>query len=435
VLVKGGTWTQNNNVVPFHTFESGFVAVDQAAQNATTKPAAVAMFTTEGGEDALIGTLDYADKVAPALTGAIDYEALPPNDPAYPKTYPLSGGALVIEKDENQPASFLLTASERVTLEISGVSASKFSLVGRRLLMNAQDADVAQGAAGDGTNTLKVSVTAVDANDNRSPPTQVQVIVRNVDDRPIAPAEAFSYADARGFWFDIADSTDAYADVGMSIPAVVGEEVAAVRDRSGFGLHLTQPDVDARPLLRFDGLNHYLDFDGVRKFMRLGQPGDLRYPQFTAFSAFYRPRDAGDEKGYLMFSGRRSTSASSSTNGSFWLAVGDTSFASWRRSGGDTTGIDGGAPRTRASMLSLRNSDGVLRYNGGKLFSDSADNAGNSYSLAAEQPLVGCRFDGSGNLGFFSGRIYALAMLNASVSDDVRFRIERQLAASAGLGL
>lgn len=436
-IVRGGTWSTATGSTPFHAFEAGFIAVDQDAIDATTGNYSQLFVDEGGGIDAQHVVLDYSDTTPPVIQQITDEAPIidPMTGNVSYAVYTPSGNAIALAKDENKPMSFFVQVSEKCTLRATGQNADRINPEGRRLLIKGQDFDALGGAAGDGTNVLKFNLIATDANNNDSIPLACSLTINDVADAPITPAEAFSYSGADGMWTDLANASILYADTSMTIPAQVGQPVLAVYDQSGSGKHLIQPDPEQAAVLRVDKGLQYLEFNGNSTNYLMGAPGDFRYPQFTAFAAFQRDTDAGDARGILMFFGRRGTSVASSSNGTFWIAVQDASFASWRRTSGSTSGIDGGAPKKKGVVLSLRNSDGVFRFNGGTLSSDSADSAGNAYPLSAEQAYVGCRVDETGRVSFLKGRLYALAVLNQAAPDDIRFRIERQLGQSAGASL
>lgn len=66
---------------------------------------------------------------------------------------------------------------------------------------------------------------------------------------------------AAGFWYDI-DPAYLYQTTDTSTPAVVGQPVGRITDRSGNGNHATQGTLANRPILRQSGSLYYLEFDG-----------------------------------------------------------------------------------------------------------------------------------------------------------------------------
>lgn len=433
VRVQGGSYTITSALptAPFHIFEAGFMAVDQAALNGVVKPSSVKMFDTEGNPDALYTTWDHADAVAPTIE-SITFK-VPGVAAPYVVTPSVAG--TTIEIAENQAQNFAMTLGEPGNVSVTGPDAGKFAVAGRTVTMRAQDYDVAVGPGADGSKTLRIFITVRDANGNASPAYPLAITIRDVDDDPISPAEMFSYSGADGCVHDVGNRIALWSDLAMSVPAQIGDLVAAVSGKDGYGRRLWQPDPERRAILRSDGLFAYLDFDGLSTVYNLGDPGDFRFPRFTAFAAFRRAAEDSDGPNMLMFFGRRSTVASSASNGTFWVAVRGGASVTYRLTGPGATSDGVGGTSGRSLVLSLRSTDGEFRSNGVQVIAPGNGSANNAYALPNEQPLVGARWDGTAYRGFIRGRLYALAVLNQDCTDAIRFRIERQLGASAGLAL
>ncbi len=433
VRVQGGSYTITSALptAPFHVFAAGFMAVDQAALNGVVKPSSVKMFDTEGNDDALYTTWDHADVVASTIE-SITYKV---PGVAAPYAVTPSPAGTVIEISENQAQNFQLALGEPGNVLISGPDASKFATTGRTIIMRAQDYDVAVGPGADGSKTLRISITVRDANGNLSQAYPLAIVIRDVDDDPISVAEIFNYPGADGCVFDIGNRIGLWSDLAMTVPAQIGDLVAAVSGKDGFGRRMWQPDPERRAVLRSDGLFAYLDFDGLSTFYNLGDPGDFRFPQFTAFATFRRAAEDSDGPNMVAFFGRRSTSAASTSNGSFWMAVRGGASVTYRLTGPGATSEGVGGSSGRTLMLSLRSTDGEFRSNAVQVIAPGGGSANNAYALPNEQPLVGVRWDGTSYRGFIRGRLYALVIPNQACTDPIRFRIERQFGASGGLAL
>ncbi|WP_394658577.1 right-handed parallel beta-helix repeat-containing protein [uncultured Novosphingobium sp.] len=438
VRVQGGTWTQSTSATsaPFHIFETGFIAVDAAAQAGVTKGGGVPMFDPEGNPDALYQTWDHADATAPTIT-QLTYRV--PGE-ANPRVIPVTAAGASIAVNENQPQAFLVTASENVTLQVTGPDAGKFGISGRTLQMRAQDYDVANGPAADGSKILKITLRVIDANGNVSAAYPLQIEILDVDDAPIAPAEAFAYPGADGCWFGFS-SAQFWADVAMTIPANVGDQVAAISDQSGFGHHMWQPDPERQATLRNDGLYNYLDLNGVSHVYNLGQPGDFRFANFTAIMAIQKGKDAGDGSGYGLFFGRRGLSTdggANTSNGTFWFGVRGGVSVTYRCTAPNGTSNGTGATPGKSVVLSFRTLDRVVRSNAVQIIPGDGSTGApitNTYPLANEQALVGARWDGTRYTNFLKGRLYGFAVLNQDCTDPIRFRIERQFGQAGGVSL
>jgi len=430
VRVQGGSYTITSALptAPFHIFEAGFMAVDQAAQDAVVKPSSVRMFDTEGNADTLYATWDHADVVAPTI------ETITWRVPGVAAPYVVtpSPAGTSIEIAENQSQNLLFALSEPGNLSIAGPDVGKFSVSGRTIVMRAQDYDVVNGPGADGSKTLRITITVRDANDNASSIYPLAVTITDVDDDPISVAEIFNYPGADGCVFDIGNRIGLWADLAMTVPAQVGDLVAAVSGKDGFGRRMWQPDPERQAVLRSDGLYAYLDFDGLSTFYNLGDPGGFRFPQFTAFATIRRAVEDSDGPNMVVFFGRRSTTAATASNGTFWMGVRGGVSVTYRLTGPGGTSDGVGSTPNRTLMLSLRSTDGEFRSNGVQVIAPGGGSAANPYALTNEQPLVGARWDGTAYRGFIRMRLYALVIPNQACSDPIRFRIERQFAASGG---
>ncbi|GGE75191.1 right-handed parallel beta-helix repeat-containing protein [Sphingomonas prati] len=421
VRVKGGSFTQqaDNMLIPFHVFDYGFLTIDAAAQAGTVKPASVPLWTDEGRPDALFTIWDVNDTTLPQITTDLNFTV-----------------------DENLPRTFDIAMTEAASIEISGPDRAKFEPQGRSLIMKPQDFEAPGGPSVLGGNVLRITLTAVDANKNRSVAKAMNVIINDVADDPIAPAEAFGYSGSDGAWFDIGDMSTLWADVAMTQPAQVGGLVAAVTDQSGRGHHLRQDDPDRQARLRQVNFTTYLEFDGYQTFYRLGSPGDMRFPAFTMVLSMMRDVDSSTGLTIALFFGRRGTTTSLDTNGTFWFGPRGGTSASFRTTGTNGTSNGIGTVSNKAVALSYRTSDGIVRSSNNTLgvgmatIIDAQDVAANPYPLTTEQPLVGARWTPeTGYIDLLNGRLYGLAVLNAAVSDDTRFRIERQLGRTGGVSI
>lgn len=67
--------------------------------------------------------------------------------------------------------------------------------------------------------------------------------------------------------YDHKDITSFYRDTAMTVPAVVGDPVRAVRDKSGNGRHRTSPSDAQAGILRQTGDLYYIESDGINDYM------------------------------------------------------------------------------------------------------------------------------------------------------------------------
>jgi hypothetical protein len=83
----------------------------------------------------------------------------------------------------------------------------------------------------------------------------------------INPAALFALGEA-GAWYDPSDLSTLWQDTAGTVPAVVGDPVGRIDDKSGNALHMTQGTAAARPTLRQDaGGGYYLERDGSDDYM------------------------------------------------------------------------------------------------------------------------------------------------------------------------
>lgn len=75
------------------------------------------------------------------------------------------------------------------------------------------------------------------------------------------PATLFAAAE-QGAWWDPSDLSTMSQDSAGTTPAVVGQPVGRITDKSGRGNHFSQPTTSFKPILRNSGLLYWLEFDG-----------------------------------------------------------------------------------------------------------------------------------------------------------------------------
>jgi hypothetical protein len=75
--------------------------------------------------------------------------------------------------------------------------------------------------------------------------------------------EALFAGGIKGAWYDPSDLASMRQDSAGSIAAEVDAPVGLLLDKSGNGSHLMQSAAARRPMLRSDGVRHFLEFDGV----------------------------------------------------------------------------------------------------------------------------------------------------------------------------
>jgi hypothetical protein len=96
----------------------------------------------------------------------------------------------------------------------------------------------------------------------RNPFTVITQIPLSID-----PSELFLLGEA-GAWYDPSDLSTLWQDTAGTVPAIVGDPVGRIDDKSGNALHMTQATAAARPTLRQDaGGGYYLERDGGDDYM------------------------------------------------------------------------------------------------------------------------------------------------------------------------
>lgn len=71
------------------------------------------------------------------------------------------------------------------------------------------------------------------------------------------------HSGASGVWFDPGDYSTVFQDAAGTIPALPGDPVGLILDKSGGGHHASQSSASLRPTLNTDGVKSWLQFSGV----------------------------------------------------------------------------------------------------------------------------------------------------------------------------
>lgn len=404
VRVIGGTWSQTGTSIPFYVENSGFLAIDLVAQANVTKPSGVAL-SSASGSYAQFSVFDVADTAAAVLSGST---------------------SLTVE--EGTLGQFLLAADKPFVAEVqAGGDAAQFSTYGKRLDTRAQDYEAPLHV----DNIIHAGVKLRAANNVRSATHDFAVTITDRADGPITPAEAAALA-TNGCWHEIRPDT-VWLDTAMTIPALLGDPVAAISDLSGFDNHALQADEARRGIFAGDGAGlWWLELDGADDFYEVGGAGEFRFAQMTGFSVFDRVDD--DEARRYLMSYPRSGTAGTSFNATWALGVIDT-LTIWGRVINNGTSASGGASRARFNSASLRSTDGIIRSNGNG-YVNMTDVATMTYGASVATAKARLFAHGDPTVGgFFSGRWAGGAIFDVALDDDIRFRIERQLGQLGGINL
>jgi len=114
----------------------------------------------------------------------------------------------------------------------------------------------------------------------------VASISRGIVDAPSwSPLELFALGEEGG-WFDPSDLSTLWQDTAGTTPAVVGDPVGRIDDKSGRGNNAIQATAGNRPILRQDGDGaYYLEFDGADDVLTMTQA--LATPMSSCLGLLY----------------------------------------------------------------------------------------------------------------------------------------------------
>ena len=107
-----------------------------------------------------------------------------------------------------------------------------------------------------------------------------------------SPLTLFAASDV-GVWYDPSDFSTMYQDSAGTTPVTaVGDPVGKILDKSGNGKHATQATAASRPILRNDGTNYYLEFDGVDDSLATAAIDFSATSKIEAFTGLYKGSSA-----------------------------------------------------------------------------------------------------------------------------------------------
>ena len=222
------------------------------------------------------------------------------------------------------------------------------------------------------------------------------------------PRRVFSPAQVVGLsaWYDPSDLTTLFQDVAMTVPVTAaGQSVAAMRDKSGQGRHLTQPTVGKRPIFRTSGTVHWLETDGVDDELTVGSRlGLSSNPDVTVVAALrIETLAASDRRVFEIGQGTGALAGTFGTEGWAWRHNNGNAIF-----GASTPGIDHVATWQRAAGAS---------YDGGQFFRDGVQQARTSSSNPAVMPsntvnMTTLFSGGTPAVNFAAQRLYGLVVGN-----------------------
>ena len=248
--------------------------------------------------------------------------------------------------------------------------------------------------------------------------------VTSIPHRPrsaLAPDALFALGET-GFWLDPSDAAAVFADMAGTVPALIGDPVARVNDKSGNGNHASQPTVASRPILRAaPSGERYLDFDGVDDFMVV--------PSFSPGTNIAQVF-AGARKLDDMMAGTILSSGAYDRDGQLRLRYPVTTTLngvqfSARNPLTDVTGEAHSAPATLVMSTTADGATGVIDLRRNAVTEGSVSGLSTG-SFIAWDVFIGAR---NGASQFFNGHLYGLILrFGAPLAPATRHAIERHVA-------
>jgi len=234
----------------------------------------------------------------------------------------------------------------------------------------------------------------------------------------------------KGAWYDMSDITTMFKVDGTT-PAVVGQEVGKILDRSGNGQHLIQTTESKCPILVVDADgNLCLDFDGTDG-MRTA--GDLPFStnSITTMSVFVGAKKEATGLNQTIVELSNSVGGTSGgfrvfcTSGELWRAIQKGSSAN----NISTTAVGNPNKSTLTSVASISAPSHAFRRNGSAVSSNTNTLGTGTYG---DHPLsIGGRAGGaSANL---DGKIYSLIVVGRLASADEIASAEKYVADKTGV--
>lgn len=242
------------------------------------------------------------------------------------------------------------------------------------------------------------------------------------------PALLFA-ASEPGAWYDISDLSTLFQDTAGTVPAVVGQTVARVNDKSTNGVNATQATAASRPILRQNGTTgkYYLEFDGVDDFLVTPSIDFTGTDKMTVWAGVRKLSDA--TRAVVAELGNNPGSNTFQMNAPF-----DATGTSYRWTAGGTlipVADKTSAPAPVTSVLTgtadIAGNQSIIRYNG-TVAATAPTSLGTGNFLA--YPLyIGRR---GGTSLPFNGHIYGLIVRGAASSAAQITQTERWMNSRAG---
>lgn len=246
------------------------------------------------------------------------------------------------------------------------------------------------------------------------------------------PAALFD-AGQQGYWLDVSDLTTMFQDSAGTTPAVVGQPVGRINDKSGRGNHFTQATTAAKPILRSDGVNYYLEIDGVDDILLL-----TAAPLYAAGSAtiIIGARGVAQVNKYVFAEGNSGDAnpfygtPSDGNTGTGFCASSRNNAAVAMLSSVNTNSANGFNDSNRILTFDDSGTTGQTRVNRGAWTSQAYARGATTLNRSSVGALARVT---AGN--FFTGRFYGTIARAVKLSDRDLMTAENYIASKSGVTL
>lgn len=242
-----------------------------------------------------------------------------------------------------------------------------------------------------------------------------------------SPLDLFSGGE-EGFWLDPSDLSTMWQDSGATTPAVVGQPVGRINDKSGNGWGWTA-GAGARPILQQDGALYYLEFNGAQSMASTGPITMSATDQVMACCGLRKDDDTAQRFAFEL------SVNSGANNGAFTLQAPNaaTPTVTWQSRGTSTAfAISPASFPAPIKLVATGQSEIVtavatLRLNAVQVANSAASQGTGNYG---NYPFyIGSRASAG---GFFIGRIYQLVVVGRNVTTQERDDTEAYVNAKTG---
>jgi hypothetical protein len=215
----------------------------------------VPIYYTTDGSDPDDGDTEYSGPIEVAATTtikAIAIDGVRPNSPVSSATYTINGAVATPTFD---PVAGTYGEAQTVTINCATGGASLFYTLNGDAPTSASTPYTVPVLVTDQT----IKAIGIKTGYSNSAVGSAAYVISVAFD----PATLFAGGE-KGAWYDPSDLDTLWQDTAGTTPAVVGDPVGRIDDKSGNDYHLIQGTAGSRPTLRQDGSsNYYLENDGT----------------------------------------------------------------------------------------------------------------------------------------------------------------------------